>query len=450
LKSELLKINGGLDLPIAGKPNQVISSICDSKKIGIIGADYVGLKPTMAVREGDCVKKGQILFSDKKNELAKIVSPISGKVSQINRGARRILQSVVIDREGDEEICFEKFSECSIESIDREKIRNILVESGQWAALRTRPYSKVPDIRSNPNSIFVTASDSNPLSVNPDVVIEQQPEYFSFGMRVLCKLCDGNIHLCTDASSDILINDMQQVKHTRFAGKHPAGLAGTHIHFLDPVSSSKTVWVINYQDVIAFGYLFLTGNIYSRRIISIAGPQVKAPRLVETILGADLDELVRNELFEGESRVISGSVLSGRESSGNFSYLGRYHNQISVIEEGRDRQILHFLRLGNNKHSALPIFMSNFAKKLFNMTTSTNGSERAMVPVGGYEDVTVLDILPAPLLKSLIVKDTEMAQNLGCLELDEEDMGLYTYVCVGKHEYGTMLRENLTQIEKEG
>ena len=308
----------------------------------------------------------------------------------------------------------------------------------------------MPDIRSNPNSIFVTASDSNPLSANPDVVIEQQPEYFSFGMRVLCKLCDGNIHLCTDASSDILINDMPQIKHTRFAGKHPAGLAGTHIHFLDPVSSSKTVWVINYQDVIAFGYLFLTGNIYSRRIISIAGPQVKAPRLVETILGADLDELVRNELFEGESRVISGSVLSGRESSGNFSYLGRYHNQISVIEEGRDRQILHFLRLGNNKHSALPIFMSNFAKKLFNMTTSTNGSERAMVPVGGYEDVTVLDILPAPLLKSLIVKDTEMAQNLGCLELDEEDMGLYTYVCVGKHEYGTMLRENLTQIEKEG
>ena len=292
MKSELLKINGGLDLPIAGKPNQVISSICDSKKIGIIGADYVGLKPTMAVREGDCVKKGQILFSDKKNELTKIVSPISGKVSQINRGARRVLQSVVIDCEGDEEICFEKFTELSIENADREKIRNILVESGQWATLRTRPYSKVPDIRSNPNSIFVTASDSNPLSVNPDVVIEQQPEYFSFGMRVLCKLCDGNIHLCTDASSDILIKDMQQVKHTRFAGKHPVGLAGTHIHFLDPVSSSKTVWVINYQDVIAFGYLFLTGNIYSRRIISIAGPQVKAPRLVETILGADLDELV--------------------------------------------------------------------------------------------------------------------------------------------------------------
>ena len=450
MKSELLKINGGLDLPIAGKPNQVISSTFDSKKIGIIGADYVGLKPTMAVREGDCVKKGQILFSDKKNELAKIVSPISGKVSQINRGARRVLQSVVIDYEGDEEICFEKFTEGSIECTDREKIRNILVESGQWVALRTRPYSKVPDNRSNPNSIFVTASDSNPLSANPDVVIQQQPEYFSLGMRVLCKLCDGNIHLCTDASSDILIDDMQQIKHTRFAGKHPVGLAGTHIHFLDPVSSSKTVWVINYQDVIAFGYLFLTGNIYSRRIISIAGPQVKAPRLVETILGADLDELVRNELFEGESRVISGSVLAGRESSGNFSYLGRYHNQISVIEEGRDRQILHFLRLGNNKHSALPIFMSNFAKKLFNMTTSTNGSERAMVPVGGYEDVTVLDILPAPLLKSLIVKDTEMAQNLGCLELDEEDMGLYTYVCVGKHEYGTMLRENLTQIEKEG
>ena len=167
-------------------------------------------------------------------------------------------------------------------------------------------------------------------------------------------------------------------------------------------------------------------------------------------MGANLNQLVIGELKNDENRVISGSVLSGRKASGEFAFLGRYHSQVSVIREGRERDFLHYLRAGFDKHSALPIFVSSLSNKLFNMTSSTNGSERAMVPVGGYEDVTALDILPVQLLRSLIVGDTEMAQKLGCLELDEDDVGLYSYVCVGKHEYGPILRDNLTKIEKEG
>ena len=227
-------------------------------------------------------------------------------------------------------------------------------------------------------------------------------------------------------------------------------MAGTHIHLVDPVSATKTVWSIGYQDVIAIGHLFTTGSIDTRRVISLAGPQVTQPRLLSTRLGANVNQLVIGELANDENRVISGSVLSGRKAASVFAFLGRYHNQLSVIQEGRERQPLHYLRLGFDKHSALPTFVSSFTKKLFNMTTSTNGSERAMVPVGGYERVTALDILPIQLLRSLIVSDTQMAQNLGCLELDEDDMGLYTYVCVGKHEYGRILRDNLTTIEKEG
>jgi Na+-transporting NADH:ubiquinone oxidoreductase subunit A len=216
------------------------------------------------------------------------------------------------------------------------------------------------------------------------------------------------------------------------------------------VSATKSVWSIGYQDVIAIGHLFTTGNIDTDRVISLAGPQVNQPRLLSTRLGANINQLVIGELVNDENRVISGSVLSGRKAASEFAFLGRYHNQVSVVREGRERQVLHYLRLGFDKHSALPAFASSLTKKLFNMTTSTNGSERAMVPVGGYERVTALDILPIQLLRSLIVGDTEMAQNLGCLELDEEDVGLYTYVCVGKYEYGSILRDNLTRIEKEG
>ena len=263
-------------------------------------------------------------------------------------------------------------------------------------------------------------------------------------------MTDGPVNVCAAPDVSIPGEEVEGVREINFSGPHPAGLAGTHIHLVDPVSATKSVWSIGYQDVIAIGHLFTTGDIDTDRVISLAGPQVNQPRLLSTRLGANINQLVIGELVNDENRVISGSVLSGRKAASEFAFLGRYHNQVSVVREGRERQVLHYLRLGFDKHSALPAFASSLTKKLFNMTTSTNGSERAMVPVGGYERVTALDILPIQLLRSLIVGDTEMAQNLGCLELDEEDVGLYTYVCVGKYEYGSILRDNLTRIEKEG
>jgi Na+-transporting NADH:ubiquinone oxidoreductase subunit A len=281
-------------------------------------------------------------------------------------------------------------------------------------------------------------------------VIDQRKQDFVNGLRVLTRLTDGPVNLCVAPGAGIAGDEVDGVREVSFSGPHPAGLAGTHIHFVDPVSVNKTVWTIGYQDVIAFGALFTSGTIDTTRVVALGGPQVNQPRLLNTRLGANLNQLVIGELANDENRVISGSVLSGRKANAEFAFLGRYHSQVSVIKEGRDREFLHYLRAGVNKHSALPIFASSLTKKLINMTSSTNGSERAMVPVGGYEDVTALDLLPVQLLRALIVGDTDMAQKLGCLELDEEDVGLYTYVCVGKYEYGAILRENLTRIEKEG
>jgi Na+-transporting NADH:ubiquinone oxidoreductase subunit A len=446
----MIKVRRGLDLPIAGAPEQVIHDGPKISQVAVLGSDYPGMKPTMEVREGDRVTRGQVLFSDKKNPGVVFTAPAPGKVVAVNRGERRVFQSLIIDVSGAKAEKFQSYKATQLETLERAAVVDNLVNSGQWVALRTRPYSKVPAIDSTPASIFVTAMDTNPLAADPEVIIAQRSEDFANGLKVLARLTDGPVNVCVAPDSAVSGEEIDGVRDISFSGPHPAGLPGTHIHFVDPVSADKTVWSIGYQDVIATGALFTTGKLDTARVVALGGPQVTQPRLLSTQLGANLNQLVIGELANDENRVISGSVLAGRKAAGAFAFLGRYHNQVSVIREGREREFLHYLRAGVNKHSALPIFASSLSKKLFNMTSSTNGSERAMVPVGGYEDVTALDLLPVQLLRSLIVGDTDMAQKLGCLELDEEDVGLYTYVCVGKHEYGGILRDNLTRIEKEG
>lgn len=437
-------------MPISGAPTQAIHQGPRISQLGVMGSDYQGMKPTMAVRVGDAVSQGQLLFTDKKNPGVKFTSPASGTVIAINRGERRVFQSIVIDIEGDAKESFPVTDSKSLPDLSRDNIVDNLINSGQWTAFRTRPYSKIPAVDSIPTSIFVTATDTNPLAADPEIIISERMQAFSDGLTIISKLTDGGVNLCLGPNSSIDQPDIENLRLHRFSGPHPAGLVGTHIHYIDPVSAQKTVWSIGYQDVIAIGALFTSGHTDNSRVVALGGPQVHEPRLLRTQLGANLNQLVIGELHNEDNRIISGSVLSGRKAAGEFAFLGRYHNQVSVIKEDRNREFLHYLRAGVNKHSALPIYASGLTKKLINMTSSTNGSERAMVPVGGYEDVTALDILPVQLLRSLIVGDTEMAQQLGCLELDEEDMGLYTYVCVGKYEYGPILRDNLSRIEKEG
>ncbi|TBV07121.1 Na(+)-translocating NADH-quinone reductase subunit A [Phytopseudomonas dryadis] len=445
----MIKIKHGLDLPITGAPAQQIEASRPVRSVAVIGFDYHGMKPSMAVQVGDRVKLGQILFSDKKSEGIHYTAPGAGVVSAIHRGEKRVLQSVVIDLDGDEQLTFAHYADTQLDSLDDALVRENLLQSGLWTALRTRPFSKVPAVDAVPSSIFVTAMDTQPLAVDPSVVIAEHAADFERGLKVLGNL--ARVFLCKAEGASLPGEQLPSVRSESFAGPHPAGLPGTHIHFLDPVSARKSVWTINYQDVIAVGKLFATGELWVERVVSLAGPVVERPRLLRTRLGASLTELTAGELLPGENRVISGSVLGGRTSRGACAYLGRYHVQVSCLAEGSDREMLHYLRAGVNKHSVMNIFVSKLmAAKRFAFSTTTNGSPRAMVPVGNYEEVMPLDILATQLLRSLIVGDTEMAQQLGCLELDEEDLALCTYVCAGKYEYGPILRESLALIEKEG
>lgn len=447
----MIKIRRGLDLPITGAPNQSIEDGPRVRQVALIGFDYHGMKPTMAVQVGDKVKVGQELFSDKKTAGVIYTSPAAGTVSAINRGDQRVFHSIVIDVEGDDALEFAQYPAADLASLSRKQVQQNLVQSGLWTALRTRPYSKVPALDSKPSSIFVQAMDTNPLAANPLVVIDTKREAFANGLTLLARLTEGKVFVCQAPDIELPKGQGANIAVETFSGIHPAGNPGTHIHFLDPVNAHKFVWTIGYQDVIAIGELFTTGKLSVERVVALAGPQVERPRLVRTRLGANLNELTHGQTKSGENRVISGSVFGGRRSHGNLAFLGRFHTQISVLREGRDRELFHYLRLGGNKFSVMGIFTSKFlGHKAVNFTTSTNGSERAMVPVGSYEKVMPLDILPTQLLRSLIVGDTETAQQLGCLELDEEDLALCTFVCPGKYEYGPLLRSNLTRIESEG
>lgn len=443
----MIQIRKGLNIPIQGLPDQQITTGNAVKTVALVGEDYIGMKPTLEVSEGDRVKAGQVLFRHKKITQIQYTAPVSGKIIAINRGKKRVLQSVVIERNKEKGIAFSAWSIEQLVSLSREEVVNQLIESGLWCALRTRPLSKIPDPKTEPHSLFVTATDTRPLSADPAVIIREYQADFSSGLEILKHLTTNELYLCTAPKVDFPSNP---AKHVVFSGVHPAGLPGTHIHFLDPVSMNKTVWHINYQDVIAIGKLFTTGHLWQERIISLAGPQVKNPRLIITVPGASLLELIANELKEGENRIISGSVLGGRKITERLDFLGRYDNQISVLKEGRERSFLHYLSLGLNRFSVMPVYLSSLMKRQFSMTTTTNGSPRAMVPVGSYERIMPLDILPTQLLRALIVGDTEMAHHLGAMELDEEDLALCTFVCPGKYEYGAILRNNLTQIEEEG
>ncbi len=444
------RITKGLDLPIAGLPEQSIVQGPEVTQVGLVGPDYVGMKPSMLVQPGDRVKLGQPLFSDKKCEGVMYTSPGAGRVIDVSRGDRRVFQSVSVELDGDETVEFpvlgERFDSCT-----RDDLVGLLAESGLWTSLRTRPFSKVPDLGSVPRSIFVQAIDSNPLAVNPLPVIREKERAFQFGVMALKKLTDGAVYVCRPTAISLPGDDIPGVQRAEFEGPHPAGLPGTHIHLLDPVGPGKVVWHINYQDVIAIGHLVLTGTLSVDRVISIAGPGVKAPRVVRTRVGASVTQLVDGALVAGGQRVISGSPLSGRRVVAPCDFLGRFHLQVTAIPEGNHREFLGWLSPGSSKFSVRRVFTSALdSAKRFAFSTSTEGSKRAMVPIGMYEQVMPLDIIPTFLLRALITGDTDQAQQLGCLELDEEDLALCTFVCPGKYEYGPILRKRLHQIELDG
>ena len=441
------KIRKGLDLPLAGEPEQKVYETRSVTQSAVLGIDFPGLKPEFVVGLGDHVQTGQTLFVDKKKPQIRFTAPGSGRIVELNRGAKRAFLSLVIKLEGQEEAVFETLPE---QELTRAAIVDLLLKSGQWVALRQRPFGYVADPEIVPHSIFVTALDSSPLAPDLAVVLQGWEREFAYGLRILLQLTEGRVFVCQAPGVDLPRIENSRLIVAEFSGPHPAGLPGTHVHFLDPVSRQQAVWQINAEEVVAIGHLFNTGRLLTERTIALSGPGLIRPRLVRTRLGAQVTDLMTDELRPGLNRVIAGSVLNGHAAADELRFLGRFQRQITVLAEDQQRRLFGWLTLGRHEHSVKRVVLSRFlSRRRLALTTSTHGSARAIIPVGSYEKVMPLDLLPTFLLRALAMSDLEEAEKLGALELLEEDLALCTYVCPAKIDHGQNLRQVLAAIAKE-
>ncbi|GAA5194859.1 Na(+)-translocating NADH-quinone reductase subunit A [Ferrimonas gelatinilytica] len=435
-----------MDIPIIGQPDPSLDGHRSPQFVGVLGEEHKGMKPSMLVEVGDWVKKGQGLFQDKKRPGVTHTAPAAGRIHAIHRGDRRVLQSVVIAVEGDDAIHFSPPSQ-----LNRDSIQHLLQESGLWTALRTRPFSRVPEPGSVPAGIFVSVMDTAPLAADPRLIIAPEMAAFRYGLELLTHLTDGAVYLCHGGEGPVLESAIEGVECHGFFGPHPAGLVGTHIHKLLPVSLQRQVWHIGYQDVIAVGKLFKTGELYTDRVIALTGPQVARPRLIHTCLGADIASITEGELIEGNNRVLSGSILSSHHATGPHGFLGRFHNQVTVLKEGYNRRSFGWIGQGRKRFSLYRSITTLLSRpKAYDMTTDSGGINRPIMAYGRFDDLSPLDLEPTLLLRDLVTRDTDEAQLLGALELDEEDLALFTFACPGKYDYGAELRACLDLIEKEG
>ncbi len=431
-----VRIRRGLDIPIPGAPEQSLSEGREVSSVALLGDDYVGLRASLRVEEGQRVKLGQALFADRRHPEILFTAPGSGVVDRIERGERRALKAVVVRLDGAEQERFAAWPREQLVDLRRDQVRENLLASGLWTAFRTRPFSQVPAPDAVPHAIFVNATDSNPLAARPEVIVSAERQGFTDGLSVIPHLTEGPVYLCVEPDPDLPQGDPARVRVVSFAGPHPSGLVGTHIHHLDPVRAGKSVWQLGYQDVIAIGKLFVTGRMWVERAIALAGSAVQNPRLVRTRLGASTEDLVRDELQPSPCRVISGSVLSGRRASGWAGYAGRFHTQICAILESPPTPA--------SRSDSLRLTQRWWGR-------SRSGVTRPgpMIPVPAFEELGPPGLLAAPLLRALVVGDTEAAVSLGALELDEEDLALCAFACPGRIEYGPLLRSALTRIARE-
>jgi Na+-transporting NADH:ubiquinone oxidoreductase subunit A len=442
-----IRIVKGLDVPIAGVPDPTIGDGAPVSSVALLGGDHVGLRPLMRIDDGAEIALGEPLFVDRRHPEIVFAAPGGGIVRSINRGARRSLTSVVVDLAESEprRAAFDPWPSGALAALRRDQVVDALLTSGLWPALRTRPFDRIPPPDAAPSSIFVTAMDTNPLAAPAETIIEAARPEFADGLTVVSRLVEGSVFVCHSPTLDPPLGEGANVRAVRFSGPHPAGAVGTHIHFLDSVGAAKTVWHLGYQDVIAIGRTFATGTLSVERVVALAGPVVERPRLIRTRLGADIGALTQGELAAGDHRVISGSVLSGRRALGPEAYLGRYHTQISALAEAGD---------GRGRKKGFTIYRLSSPgrprRERHALTTARHGAPTAMLPLGGYERVMPLDILPTQLLRALVIGDDEQARALGCLELDEEDLALVEFVCPSKGAYGALLRACLDRIAKAG
>ena len=442
-----IKIKKGLNIKLKGVANHVISTANRSKTFAINPPEFHGILPKLAVKAGDKVKVGDTVFYAKSNDQMKFVSPVSGEIKEVVRGAKRKILSIKIS--ADEKDTFVDFGAKTPGKLAGPQVKESLLESGCWPMIKQRPYDVVANPEDSPRDIFISAYATAPLAASHSVALEGREKEFQAGIDALSKLTEGKIHLSVGASESFLDQINGVVLH-KISGNHPAGNVGVQISHIDPVNSGDRLWVVHPQDVASIGSLFLTGKYNPTKVIALAGSQVEGPQYYSVIQGTQMSDILAGKLKSGKSRIISGNPLTG-EAVGPKESLGFYHDSVSVIPEGDHYEFFGWMPfVGNHKFSMSRTFFSWLSpNKEYDLDTNLNGEERAFVITGEMERVFPMDIYPMQLLKVTMIQDIEKMENLGIYEVAPEDFALIDFISSSKIEAQQIIREGLDLMIKE-
>lgn len=407
-------------------PDQAIDDGLPVARIALLGADLPGLRPKLHCQQGDLIQQGQVVFHDRAHSDVVFVSPVSGVVESITLGPRRSLSALVIRSETGQQ----EPEPGMLATSTAAEMRAALLSKGFWPCFLTRPFGRIPAPDAVPEAIFVTATAANPFAPNPRVVLQGQLDGFAPGLKALTLLTEGTVHVCQNPGTDLAAGLGNRIQGSFFPEGGSYGLTGTHIHKLHPVERDRSVWSIGYQDVAALGKLIETGVCDFSRIVALTGLRAKKPRLIRTMAGASLQDLIREEAVPGNDGlplcVLSGSALNGRPAS----WLGRYHQQVTLLDDAPSRG-----KLSKNG------LMARFCRG--------SSHPAPLIPTAALEQALAFDIPVVPLLRALSVGDAETASRLGCVEMVEEDVAAVSLACTSGADYGRMLRHILDELAED-
>ena len=447
--SKSIKLKKGFDIRIEGAAEKRLAGVSDPTLYGVKPVDFPGLVPKLNVKPGDEVKAGSPLFHDKLQPAILFTSPVSGKILSVERGDRRKMLEVVIEKSGEEYI---EFNKADPAKLSREAIKEQLLASGLWPAVRQRPYHVVAKPADVPKSVFIAGFDTSPLAPDPDFIMaNSSSSYYNTGIKAISKLTDGKVNLILNGkvTPGPELSSTPGVEISFFSGPHPAGNVGVHIHHLDPVNKGEVVWFVNLQDVIAIGRLFEEGIYKPERIVALTGSEILNPQYYKMLSGSSVMDMIRDNVRPGKKRLISGNVLTGTKINPE-GFLGYYDSQVTVIPEGDYYEFFGWAAPGAGKLSFSKVFMSGILpKKAYKVDTNLHGGERAFVLTGLYEKVVPMDIYPMQLFKAILANDIDMMENLGIYEVAEEDFALCEFICPSKIEIQSIVRKGLDLMKKE-
>lgn len=445
--AKVIKLRKGLNINLKGKAEAKVVAIDASEVYGLVPDAFVGVKPKLVAKEGDVVKAGDALFVDKLHPEVKFVSPVSGKVTSVERGDRRKILSVQVT--ADKQQVYADFGKKNVSSLSGEQVKVALLEAGLFAFFLQRPYAVTANPADTPKAIFVSTFSDMPLAADFEVAVKGNEADFQTGVDALAKI--AKVYLGVKPSASSVLSNAKNAEVTVFEGKCPAGNVGVQINNVSPVNKGEVVWTLGAEEVIFIGRLFNTGKVDFTRTIAVAGSEIKSPAYVKALVGQQISSIVKGNIATDKKvRLIDGNPLTGLKVN-ETAFLGAHSTEITAIAEGDEAdEAFGWIMPRFNQFSTSRTYCSwLMGNKEYSLDARIKGGERHMIMSGEYDSVFPMDIYPELLVKSIIAGDIEKMEALGIYEVAPEDFAVCEFVDSSKLELQRIVREGLDMLRKE-